>query len=837
MPPSSKARLPTQEALPAGTTRVCLKNLPPSFSSHDLRTFVRERLLPLDPHVKLTDCRVLLKKDGKSRRMGFCGFATPSTAQVCVRQLDKAYCRTNKLVVEFATLPASLATTTANDPTPAVESFKQEKSSEPIITDKDRKLEKKKEEFLAVMGVGSNAESKNKFWANDDGHSGTNTSGDQIATKATTGNHDDSESDSDSDDATDEDNADPLERKLPLPATEEKSSSAQTSDLDFLKSKKVQVQDLDDAETDRMNEGPHDDSESGSSSSNSSEDCDIVTQSKEAPKGQPQIQAGYTTENNDSVGDHHLLAGEDDAEAKNIAANRLFLRNLPFTATEDDLKTHFEAFGSIVECHVPADDQKRSKGFAFVTFVKANDAIAAKTALDGTDFQGRLLHVLPARQAPSLGDGNGTNLTFKEKQERLRKQQAESQTGWSASFVRGDAVVDNLASRLGLQKGEILAVKDGLSSGDAAVRLALGETAVIEENRDYFRLHNIDMDVLVSATSDKDAKLVERSKTMILVKNLPHDTTKEDLVKVFSGAGDTPSRILLPPSRTIAVVEYSHPNDAKRSFRKLAYRRFKNVPLYLEWAPLASKRIDNGSEETNDENIIQIENSEDANRETDDLVEGPTPTIYVKNLNFHTTEDQLRQVFSKHVKDVRTVRIPKKIAPVKQMSMGFGFVEFGSNESARTVLNKLQGFTVDGHILELKPSSKTGNQGVSSTAAKNTTSKSTKVMVRNVPFQATRKELLQLFGSFGPLKKVRLPKKFDGSHRGFAFVEYMAAKEAAAAMHTLSATHLYGRHLVLEWAAADEEAENLDILRAKAKRNIGLDALSARMENKRIRFE
>jgi multiple RNA-binding domain-containing protein 1 len=298
-------------------------------------------------------------------------------------------------------------------------------------------------------------------------------------------------------------------------------------------------------------------------------------------------------------------------------------------------------------------------------------------------------------------------------------------------------------------------------------------------------------------------------------------------------------------------VEYSHPNDAKRSFRKLAYRRFKNVPLYLEWAPLASKRIDNGSEETNDENIIQIENSEDANRETSDLVEGPTPTIYVKNLNFHTTEDQLRQVFSKHAKDVRTVRIPKKIAPVKrsggkfgtenettrEMSMGFGFVEFGSNESARTVLNKLQGFTVDGHILELKPSSKSGNQGVSSTAAKNTTSKSTKLMVRNVPFQATRKELLQLFGSFGPLKKVRLPKKFDGSHRGFAFVEYMAAKEAAAAMHTLSATHLYGRHLVLEWAAADEETENLDVLRAKAKRNIGLDALSARMENKRIRFE
>ena len=78
-------------------------------------------------------------------------------------------------------------------------------------------------------------------------------------------------------------------------------------------------------------------------------------------------------------------------------------------------------------------------------------------------------------------------------------------------------------------------------------------------------------------------------------------------------------------------------------------------------------------------------------------------------------------------------------------------------------------------------------------------------MVRNVPFQANRKELLTLFGSFGQLKKVRLPKKFDGNHRGFAFVDYVSSKEAAEAMKALSRTHLYGRHLVIEWAEDAEE--------------------------------
>ena len=107
-------------------------------------------------------------------------------------------------------------------------------------------------------------------------------------------------------------------------------------------------------------------------------------------------------------------------------------------------------------------------------------------------------------------------------------------------------------------------------------------------------------------------------------------------------------------------------------------------------------------------------------------------------------------------------------------------------------------------------------------------------MVRNVPFQATRKEILQLFGSYGHLKKVRLPKKFDGSHRGFAFVEFLTAQEAQNAMKALSSTHLYGRHLVLEWA---DDKEDIDTLRDKAKRDVHIAGVMANApKNKKIRF-
>jgi len=48
-------------------------------------------------------------------------------------------------------------------------------------------------------------------------------------------------------------------------------------------------------------------------------------------------------------------------------------------------------------------------------------------------------------------------------------------------------------------------------------------------------------------------------------------------------------------------------------------------------------------------------------------------------------------------------------------------------------------------------------------------------MIRNIAFQATKNDIKELFQEYGSLRKVRLPKKMDGSHRGFAFVEFETA--------------------------------------------------------------
>ena len=61
-----------------------------------------------------------------------------------------------------------------------------------------------------------------------------------------------------------------------------------------------------------------------------------------------------------------------------------------------------------------------------------------------------------------------------------------------------------------------------------------------------------------------------------------------------------------------------------------------------------------------------------------------------------------------------------------------------------------------------------------------TKQKSSKILVRNVPCEATQKELRELFGTFGELKTVRLPKKLSGTgpHRGFAFIDFLTKQDA-----------------------------------------------------------
>lgn len=94
---------------------------------------------------------------------------------------------------------------------------------------------------------------------------------------------------------------------------------------------------------------------------------------------------------------------------------KLYVGNLSFDTTENDLQEAFEQFGTVTEVGLIMDRSTgRSRGFAFVTMGSASEGTAAINALEGKEFQGRNLTVNEARPREdrpsggrSFGGGGG----------------------------------------------------------------------------------------------------------------------------------------------------------------------------------------------------------------------------------------------------------------------------------------------------------------------------------------------------------------------------------------------------------------------------------------------
>jgi multiple RNA-binding domain-containing protein 1 len=140
---------------------------------------------------------------------------------------------------------------------------------------------------------------------------------------------------------------------------------------------------------------------------------------------------------------------------------------------------------------------------------------------------------------------------------------------------------------------------------------------------------------------------------------------------------------------------------------------------------------------------------------------------------------------------------------------------------------------VDGHRLQLKlsqrgesaPTTETATGKRKTAAPEVSLAPSTKILVKNLAFEAGPKDLRQLFSTFGQVKSVRMPKKFDGTHRGFGFVELVTKQEALNAYKALADTHLYGRHLVMQWAEIERnDGFNVNAASKKRKTAVTIDS-------------
>lgn len=89
--------------------------------------------------------------------------------------------------------------------------------------------------------------------------------------------------------------------------------------------------------------------------------------------------------------------------------NKLYVGNLPFSTTEDSLRSTFSQCGTVSSAKLITDrDTGRSKGFAFVEMSTDDEAQAAISKFDGKEFDGRAMRVNEAKpQEPRSGGFGG----------------------------------------------------------------------------------------------------------------------------------------------------------------------------------------------------------------------------------------------------------------------------------------------------------------------------------------------------------------------------------------------------------------------------------------------
>ncbi|KAH6387834.1 hypothetical protein HBI60_206140 [Parastagonospora nodorum] len=798
------------------SSRIFVRGLPPRFTEDDVRKHFAK--------FPVTDVKFF-----PHRRIGYVGYKSPEDAAKAVKYFNKTFINLTKIYAEIARpiadkeLPKSRRQQRLEKSAPQNDEYiapLQENALKRKREQAELEQDPKLKEFLQVY----QAPSKTNIWTNGDTQPDVAVAPGEEIVPAVVVPEDESDDDYQiiaKKPKTAVDNATFVEANIASKPTVEAKSVESTKD--------VSTQLDEDMEGVEPSGGPVTDDDWLRSRTNRVldlvEDDELPaptdrSQVSEAPqKRQPEVieqpDEAELVEEQAPEADYTKVPSSDEVE-KIRETGRLYLRNLHFEVIEDELRQHFAKYGSLEEVHVPLKKSDgKGKGFAFIQFKEPEQAVVAYDDTDGTIFQGRLLHIISAKakKDTSLNEFEISKLPLKKQKEIRRKQDATRATfNWNSLYLNADAVMSTIANRMGISKAELL----DPTSSDAAVKQAHAETHIIQETKSYFAQHGVDLEAFQRSAKGDLA---------ILVKNVPHGVTPDELRKMFEEHG-TVTKFLMPPTGMTAIVEFSNIAQAKTAFMSLSYRKMKDSILYLEKAP--KDLFKEGA-------VIDVPRTSTSGgpaaklSATDLLEEAPEPeaantaTLYVRNLNFTTTTERLTEAF-KPLSGFRSAKVKTKVDPKRGvLSMGFGFVEFNSAETASAALRTMDGHDLEGHKLQIKASHKgadAAEERRKEDAAKKAAS--TKIIIKNLPFEAGKKDVRALFTPYGQLRSVRVPKKFDASSRGFGFAEFTTKRDAVNAMNALKNTHLLGRRLVL--AFAETESDDPEAELEKMQQKVGAQA-------------
>jgi len=177
-------------------------------------------------------------------------------------------------------------------------------------------------------------------------------------------------------------------------------------------------------------------------------------------------------------------------------------------------------------------------------------------------------------------------------------------------------------------------------------------------------------------------------------------------------------------------------------------------------------------------------------------------TVYVGNLPFSATKEQITNLFTENGVPVLNLAMPTNPAMLDEVtgepkSKGFAFVDVESEEMIVKAVEALNQINLDGRTMrvnKLLPKEEVAAQ--KKTRDKNfTPDGKKKLYVGNLPFESSEEDIQKVFAEYGDISDLYLPMR-DGRPRGFCFVT-MNDDGADKAMAALDGTDFQGRNLVV----------------------------------------
>ncbi|XP_038412535.1 RNA-binding protein 28 isoform X2 [Canis lupus baileyi] len=193
-------------------------------------------------------------------------------------------------------------------------------------------------------------------------------------------------------------------------------------------------------------------------------------------------------------------------------------------------------------------------------------------------------------------------------------------------------------------------------------------------------------------------------------------------------------------------------------------------------------------------------------------------TLFVSRLPPSARSEQLEELFS-------------QVGPLKQCFVvtekgskacrGFGYVTFSMLEDVQRALKEIttfEGCKINVTVAKKKQRNKSKEKGENENSEPpkkepkpkkpKVADKKARLIIRNLSFKCSEDDLKTVFGQYGAVLEVNIPRKPDGKMRGFAFVQFKNLLEAGKALKSMNMKEIKGRTVAVDWAVAKDKYKN-----------------------------